>query len=200
MPNLLPLAVGPSPKDQLPTRGLLLTALWRGVQSEGSSFTKVHFKRLKKVSGRLTRFLLGRDKLVSKEPAILHLLVVDDEEAICFSMKEYFSHSGFLVDTAHELEEAERLIENGHYEVVIQDLRLGVTKNPDGLEMIRLVHRRNPETRIVVLTAYGSTEVESEARRSGADAFLRKPQPLSQVAQVVRGLMESPRKPAAPYA
>src|SRR5882724_10338717 len=126
MPNLLPLAVGPPLKDQLPTRALLPSALWRGVQSEGSSFTKVHFKRLKKVSGRLTRFLLGRDKLVSKDPAIIHLLVVDDEEAICFSMKEYFSHSGFVVDTAHELYEAERLTETGHYEVIIQDLRMGV--------------------------------------------------------------------------
>jgi len=125
------------------------------------------------------------------------LLVVDDEESICFSMSEYFSLHGFRVDTAREMEEAEKLIASVDYRVIIQDLRLGPNRNPDGLEIIRLVHNRNPETRIVVLTAYGSAEIENEARQCGADAFLRKPKPLSQLAQVVEGLLESPSRPAA---
>jgi len=125
------------------------------------------------------------------------LLVVDDEESICFSMSEYFSLHGFRVDTAREMEEAEKLIASINYRVIIQDLRLGPNRNPDGLEIIRLVHNRNPETRIVVLTAYGSAEIENEARQCGADVFLRKPKPLSQLAQVVEGLLESPAKPAA---
>ena len=125
------------------------------------------------------------------------LLVVDDEESICFSMSEYFSLHGFKVDTARDLEEAEELIETTAYEVVIQDLRLGMTRNPDGLDIIRRIQERNPSTRIIILTAYGSTEMEDEARRCGADAFLRKPKPLSQVAQVIQGLIEAPPKHAA---
>lgn len=120
------------------------------------------------------------------------LLVVDDEEAICFSMSEYFSLHGFKVDTARELEEAEKLLSSSDYKVVIQDLRLSLTTHSDGLKMIRTIKEHNPQTRIIVLTAYGSAEVEEEARQSGADAFLRKPKPLSQVAQVVQGLIESP--------
>lgn len=121
------------------------------------------------------------------------MLVVDDEESICFSMSEYFSQHGFKVDTARKLDEAEGLIEVTDYNVIIQDLRLGLTRQPDGIEIIRLVHKRNPDTRIVVLTSYGSPEIEAEAHRAGADVFLRKPKPLSQVAQVVQGLIESPR-------
>jgi DNA-binding NtrC family response regulator len=124
------------------------------------------------------------------------LLVVDDEESICFSMSEYFSLHGFKVDTAREVEEAEKLVESTEYRVIIQDLRLGTTRDPDGLNIIKMAHERNPETRIIVLTAYGSAEMEDEARRCGADAFLRKPKPLSQVAQVVQGLIESPAKHA----
>ena len=120
------------------------------------------------------------------------LLVVDDEEAICFSMSEYFSLHGYKVDTACEMEEAEKLLDASEYKVVIQDLRLSLTNNSDGLEMIRTIREHNPKARIVVLTAYGSAEVEDEARRCGVDAFLRKPKPLSQVAQVVQGLIESP--------
>jgi DNA-binding NtrC family response regulator len=169
------------------------------VQSEGSAFIKLPFAHLKAVSGRLTRLLLGRKKLVPKETAMLHLLVIDDEASIRFSISEYFSQHGFMVDTAREVEEAAKLIETTTYQVVIQDLRLGFTHDSDGLEIIKLIHQSHPETRIVVLTSYGSAEVEVEARRFGADAFLQKPKPLSEVAQVVQGLVESPRKKAARF-
>ena len=152
---------------------------------------------LKRVSGRLRELFLGREQAGAvtdrTKLSSAKLLVIDDEESICFSMREYFSQHGFKVDTAREIEEAEGLIKETDYQVIIQDLRLGVDQRSDGLEIIRLVHEQNPETRIVVLTSYGSPEVEAEARRAGADAFLRKPKPLSQVAQVVQGLIESPR-------
>ena len=154
---------------------------------------------LKTVSGRLRELFRGRDQTaidrVEKTPR--NLLVVDDEESICFSMSEYFSQHGFKVDTAREKEEAEGLINETEYKVVIQDLRLGIDRRTEGIEIIKLVHERNPNTRIVVLTAYGSPEAEEEARNAGADVFLRKPKPLSQVAQVVQGLIESPRARAA---
>jgi DNA-binding NtrC family response regulator len=149
--------------------------------------------KLKRVSGRLRELLRRRDKALKIEPSSRNLLVVDDEESICFSMREYFSQHGFKVDTARELEEAEGFIKATEYKVIIQDLRLGLARHPDGIEIIKLVHKRNPDTRIVVLTSYGSAEVEEQARQAGADAFLRKPKPLSQVAQVVQGLIESPR-------
>lgn len=156
---------------------------------------------LKAVSGRLRELFRGREQIT--EPSAVapdavesdsrNLLVVDDEESICFSMSEYFSQHGFKVDTAHEIEEVEGLIKVTDYKVIIQDLRLGLDRQPNGIEIIKLVHKQNPDTRIVVLTSYGSPEAEAEARRAGADAFLRKPKPLSQVAQVVQGLIESPR-------
>ena len=126
------------------------------------------------------------------------ILCIDDEESICFSMREYFSLHGYKVDTAREMEEAEKLIEGTDYKVVIQDLRIGTDRNPDGLDIIKLIRDHNPDTRIVVLTAYGTTETEDEALRCGADAFLRKPKPLSQVAQVIQGLIESPKQAARP--
>jgi DNA-binding NtrC family response regulator len=153
--------------------------------------------KLKRISGRLIRLLGGHPVSATEGPNVSRLLVIDDEESICFSMSEYFGHHGYEADTAREVEEAEKLIESTDYKVIIQDLRLGINKNADGLKILRLVHNRHPETRIIVLTAYGSAEMEDEARRCGADAFLRKPTPLSQVAQVVQGLIESPRKRAA---
>ena len=156
--------------------------------------------KLKTVSGRLRELFRGREQRANTRRAELaprKLLVVDDEESICFSMSEYFSQHGFKVDTAREMEEAEGLLKETEYKVIIQDLRLGAARRPDGIEIIKMVHQRNPDTRIVVLTSYGSPEAEAEARNAGDDAFLRKPKPLSQVAQVVQGLIESPRPRAS---
>lgn len=155
------------------------------------------FGTLKKVSGRLKQIWFGRDERALTETPLPGLLVVDDEEAICFSMCEYFSLQGYRVDTASDIEEAEKLLGATNYRVVIQDLRLTMTNSHDGFDMIKLIKAQNPQTRIVVLTAYASAEIEDEARRCGADAFLRKPKPLSQVAQVVQGLIESPPRQAA---
>jgi DNA-binding NtrC family response regulator len=155
------------------------------------------FRKIKKVSGRLKRMFTGHSPAEQANSPLPRLLIVDDEESICFSMSEYFVLHGFVVDTARELEEAEKLIGNTEYSVVIQDLRLGANREADGLEMIKLLQQHSPATRVVVLTAFGSPEVEDEARRYGADAFLRKPKPLSQVAQVVQGLIEAPPKRVA---
>ena len=69
---------------------------------------------LKRVSGRLRELLLGREQAGAvadrTKRTSAKLLVVDDEESICFSMREYFSQHGFKVDTAREIEEAEGLI------------------------------------------------------------------------------------------
>ena len=155
------------------------------------------FRTLKKVSGKLKQMWVGREAPKSSESTPPRLLVVDDEQSICFSMSEYFSLQGFRVDTASEMEEAEKLIGAKDYRVIIQDLRLGAARNSEGLDIIKMIRDHNPQAKIVVLTAYGSVEMEDEARRCGADAFLRKPKPLSQVAQVIQGLLESHPRPAA---
>src|SRR5689334_19197278 len=97
---------------------------------------------------------LSRADNSSREEPMPRLLVVDDEEAICFSMSEYFSLHGYKVDTAREIEEAEKLLAASEYKVVIQDLRLSLTNTSDGLEMIRSIREHSPKTRIIVLTAY----------------------------------------------
>lgn len=168
-----------------------------GVAVSVGAVKQNRFGTLKKVSGKLRQMWQSRADNSSREEPMPRLLIVDDEEAICFSMSEYFSLHGYKVDTARDMEEAETLLGSSEYKVVIQDLRLSLTNNSDGLEMIRTIREHNPQTRIIVLTAYGSAEVEDEARRCGADAFLRKPKPLSQVAQVVQGLIESPPRTAA---
>ncbi len=104
-------------------------------------------------------------------------------------MREYFAMKGYAVDCARETAEAEALLSAGDYDLAILDLRLSGTPGAEGLELIESVRARSPRTRIILLTAYGSREIEAEALRRGADAFLHKPKPLAEVAQIASGLM-----------
>jgi DNA-binding NarL/FixJ family response regulator len=54
----------------------------------------------------------------------------------------------------------------------------------DGLQLTRQVRQEWPETRTIILTAYGAPETERVARRIGVDAFLHKPAPLADLARV----------------
>jgi len=119
------------------------------------------------------------------------LLVVDDEAAIRFALTEYFRASGWLVDAAAEKEEAEALLACTEYAVVIADLRLTGIYGVEGLDIIQWSRHLRPETRIVLLTGNGTPEIEAEARRRGADAFLHKPLPLPELRAVVESLTEA---------
>jgi len=113
------------------------------------------------------------------------ILMVDDKVALCFAMREYFKLHNYQVDCAHNLDDATTCLNASRYAVVIADLNLGGTHNLDGFKVIKMLRERFPDTRIIVLTAYGSAEVESAARDHGVSAFLHKPSPLSEVARIV---------------
>lgn len=116
------------------------------------------------------------------------LLVVDDEEPILSAIRDYFEAQGYEVDCARELEEAEALLSHIRYALLIADLRLTGVHGNEGLELIRFACDRSPWTRTIVLTGYGSTEIETEAIGRGVDAFLQKPQPLAQLVAIADSL------------
>ena len=117
------------------------------------------------------------------------LLIVDDESAIRFALAEYFRGVGWSVDSAAEKEEAEALLACTAYAVVIADLRLTGVHGIEGLDIVQWSRHLRPETRVVLLTGNATPEIEAEARRLGADAFLQKPLPLTQLEAVVDSLL-----------
>lgn len=135
---------------------------------------------------------------MSKRGESMQMLVIDDEESILFAIREYFPPLGYQVQCASGVEKAEALLHEAGYTVALVDLRLCGTGENQGLHIARRLRERDPATRIVILTAYGSPEAEAEARRIGVDAFLHKPQPLRELAEIiwrVIGLDRTSRSP-----
>ena len=119
------------------------------------------------------------------------VLIVDDELAVLDAARDYLGGHGFQVDIASEREEAEALLVQRDYGLLIFDMRLTGVHGREGLELLRFVRRQSPHAKVIVMTAHWSLDLEREARRSGADAFMEKPVPLAELLLVGRFLLLS---------
>ena len=118
------------------------------------------------------------------------ILIVDDEDLIVGAMRRYFQGLGYTVDSAYELEEAQALLGNYQYDLVIADLRLTGIGGVEGLQIVADVHQKFARTRVILLSAFGTPEIERESYNRGADAFLHKPKAMMEIAQVAKTLLE----------
>jgi DNA-binding response OmpR family regulator len=119
------------------------------------------------------------------------ILIVDDEQPVRDAVSEYLSAYGFAVDAAEELEEAEALLATTQYSLMIADVRLTGMHGREGLELLRFARRHCAGIRVIVMTAHTAGDLEREARRRGADAFVEKPLPLADLLFEVHGLIDA---------
>lgn len=119
------------------------------------------------------------------------ILVVDDEAAIRVAMAEFFALQGYVVRSAGDASEAKAHLAHEPYAVVIADLQMSGQSAAAGLDLLHHVRAWHPATRIIVLTACGSPELETRAMRCGVDTFLHKPQPLPTLAKEVERLLHA---------
>ena len=125
------------------------------------------------------------------------VLIVDDEPTVLSAVSDYMRAYGFPVDEAQELEEAEALLVTSEYAIVIADIRLSGMHGREGLELLRFVRQQCPAARVIVMTADGDDHLEREARRRGADTFLEKPLPLSDLLLEVHRLLRDKEQRAS---
>jgi len=117
---------------------------------------------------------------------------MDDEPSITIPVSGYLRRLGCQTQVAAEAEEAMALVMFRTFDLAILDLRLTRWGGGEGLAVVEEIRRLSPTTRILVLSAHVDEEAEAEARRRGADAVLRKPQPLAALARVGRLLVGQP--------
>lgn len=117
-------------------------------------------------------------------PRVPRVLLLDDEISITTPVGSYLRGLGWELEVASEPEEALALVTHHRYDLAIVDLRLTRWGGGEGLAVLEEVRRLSPTTRLVVLSAYIDEAAEAEAWRRGADAVLRKPQPLPSLASV----------------
>jgi DNA-binding NtrC family response regulator len=100
------------------------------------------------------------------------ILVIDDEGGIRESLEVLLSLEGYSVKTANDGEQGLRTLEMESFDLVLLDLAL---PGQSGLDLLPQIKERQPETPVIMITAYGTVENVVEAIRAGAENFVQKP-------------------------
>ena len=107
------------------------------------------------------------------EDAVQHtVLVIEDEVAVNNNIRKILAKKGYQVDQAVTKEEALRKIEQRAYKLVLLDLRIPGVR---GLELMRAIREKRPDTMVIIITGYASIETAKETARLGAVDYLPKP-------------------------
>ncbi len=126
------------------------------------------------------------------------LLVVDDEQSICWGLSRLGESIGHSVATASSAEQALELAARERPDVVVLDVRL---PGMDGLTAMGRLRERIGPAPVIVITAYGDLQTAVEAVRRGAFEYLCKPFSLEQMervlARAIDSLKQDPARPAA---
>lgn len=115
----------------------------------------------------------------------MRILIVDDDENVASGIRLALTLRGYDADACGSAEEALERLHEGHWALVITDLRLpGI----DGQRLLRHVAQIQPDARRVLITGFGTTETEAWAC-SEADDYLIKPFSTQRLMQTVHRLL-----------
>ena len=119
------------------------------------------------------------------------ILVVDDEPAVCISLKEVLSREGYCCFSETDGPKALKTMDEHVIDLVLVDLRMPVM---NGLELMYTIHDRWPNTIIIVLTGFGTLDSAVTALRHGAHDYLLKPSTPEDIKASVRKGLDKRRK------
>lgn len=113
------------------------------------------------------------------------ILVVDDEVRLAFLLRQTLLNLGpeYEIETANTAQDALKVMERAPCDLVITDCRMD---GMGGLDLMRAIKSRRPETLVILMTAYGSPDIEAEAERLKAYRYITKPFPMEEFQTLVK--------------
>jgi len=116
------------------------------------------------------------------------LLLVDDEEDVLYSFQRIFDSPQIELSTASSGEEALTRIPQVKPDLVIMDIRMG---GMTGLETLRAIRKIDPKLLVILMTAYGTTQMAIEAMKLGAYDYLLKPFDVPRLKEIVQKALKA---------
>jgi DNA-binding NtrC family response regulator len=100
------------------------------------------------------------------------ILIVDDEPIVREALRDWLVDAGYGVTTASTGEEALEITARQDFDLLILDVRL---PGKTGIRVLQEIAEAKPETKTIIITAYASPELRTEAMELGAINYLSKP-------------------------
>ncbi len=103
----------------------------------------------------------------------MRVAIIDDEPIACREIKKGLARrTDFDIETFWDGESALKRMETVSFDLVLCDLRL---PGMDGINVLKTIKKRFPQTQLIIITAYGSVDVAIRAIQAGAFHFVVKP-------------------------
>jgi len=116
------------------------------------------------------------------------VLIVDDEETLTWSLAKSLSKDKdkYEVIIANNGREALAKLEKNKIDLVITDIRM-----PDinGLDLMVKIKKEYPQTKVIIMTAYGSSDIQKEANQRGSLYYVEKPFEISDIRKIIIDLI-----------
>lgn len=116
------------------------------------------------------------------------MLVVDDEKSVRDLLAEYLNEYGYEVTCAANGQDALKIYQQGHFDIILSDLNMAPM---DGLELLNKVKEINSGAIFIIITGYPSITSSIEAIKKGARDYITKPFNIDEIrTKVERALLE----------
>jgi two-component system response regulator PilR (NtrC family) len=115
------------------------------------------------------------------------ILVVDDEQSMREFLEIFFRREGFDVVTTGDVDAALVAVEADDFDVLISDIKM---PGRSGLDLLQVVKEISPETVVIMITAFATTETAIAAMKQGAYDYVTKPFKVDELRLVVEKALE----------
>ncbi len=115
------------------------------------------------------------------------LLIVDDDADIRETLVEVLSYDDHVVEVARDGLEAQRILEESEFDIVLCDVRM---PGKDGMELLEWARQHKPETEFIMLSGHANIETAVAATKKGAFDFMEKPLDLPKLEILIRNASE----------
>ena len=116
-----------------------------------------------------------------------NLLVVDDDLSIREMLEVMLTSEGYDVECAEDGTQAIRMLEKKDYDLILCDIRMGTV---GGLKVLREAKSRRPQTVVIMISAFATTETAVEAMKEGAYDYIPKPFNVDELKQTIRNALD----------
>ena len=108
----------------------------------------------------------------SKPDAVNVILIVDDDKDFCLTLKDIFENEGYKVLIAFNGDQAYQIAKTEKIGLIISDIRMPVV---NGIALLEMIKEKNPNMKVIIITAFEEMKSYLEVMRLGAFGFLKKP-------------------------
>ncbi|MGD8837449.1 MAG: sigma-54 dependent transcriptional regulator [Desulfobacteraceae bacterium] len=116
-----------------------------------------------------------------------HLLIVDDERSMRELLEYMLSKEGYTISLAENGRSAIKMVESTDFDLILCDIRLG---DITGIEVLRAAKKKNPQSVVIMISAYATTETAVEAMNDGAFDYVPKPFDNDELKQTIAHALE----------